>query len=136
MIAHFKSDIINIMSGDHARGNWEELGLGKDIKQFNNAADTLINIVDMDKFIYSNHPNVELVTETRANQIIGELFVAIYSLKNEPLMNANLTQKIQNNEIDLNQMNPEWSNQEELEWLYINSISGIVKSLPPAPYLV
>ena len=69
---------------------------------------------------------MEILTKEQANAYISTNFKS-FSVKNEALMNANLTKKINDESIDIEEMLPNWTTEQELEFLYNNGISGIMK---------
>lgn len=84
---------------------------------------------------YFNYAGVTILeTITDFNSEIDNAFIPQYNIYNEGLMNANLNQKVTDGTIDLNEMLPEWTPQQESEWLYNQGVSGISKSEKP-PYL-
>ncbi len=85
---------------------------------------------------YAVIDNVELFNSVEEfNNAIDECFIPTYSVYNEGLMNANLNQKVSNNTIDLDEMDPSWTPLQEAEWLYNNGVSGIRKKDEKPPYL-
>jgi len=135
MILHFKKQLLEIM-GDDARCTWsEELGIGGNIQQYNDATDTFMQVIDEAKAAkYINHADVDALTEAEADAVIDTLFVAEYSVSSEALMSANLTQKVNNNTISLDDISATATKQEELKFLYDAGISGITKSERSAKY--
>lgn len=93
-------------------------------------------IVDEEKAQkYFNYANVTILNTIQDfNTEIDNLFIPKYTIYNEGLMNANLNQKVTNGTINLDEMQPDWTSQQEAEWLFNQGISGIRKSEKP-PYL-
>lgn len=125
MYMYFKNYLLNIM-GEDAR-HWEVTGLSyAEHKFFPETGYTIAKIDDYEKAKkYESNKNVEILTLEQANAKIDELYVPEYSIYNEGLVNANLNQKIAKGDINLDEMQPDWTQQQEAEWLYKKGISGI-----------
>lgn len=133
MILKFNGQLSDIMGDKDARCNWEkELGLQYEGHQEMEEGITLLRVIDETKCQkYLTHPQIEVLTITEANNVIETKFKEKYKVYNENLMNANLMQKINKGEIDLDEMQPNWTPDQEAEWLYNKGISGISKSSKP-----
>ena len=82
-----------------------------------------------------DNPNVEFFdTKEEFDNYINQYYKIKYLVRNESLMNANLNQKIQEGVINLDEIKVDWTDQEELKWLYEKGISGIQKKDNP-PYI-
>lgn len=130
----FKKNLLQVM-GENARKDFLEFGLDiKPMYQFPQGEEvyTIAKIVDENRAMgYMVHPDCEVLSLMEANAKIDELYVPRYFVKNEVLMGASLNQKVLDGTISLDEMSPDWSEEQELEWLYNNGVSGIKKSLKP-----
>lgn len=90
-------------------------------------------IVDEEKAQkYFNLQDVAILESKEAfNKEIDRLHLPIYTIYNEGLMNANLNQNVTSGMINLDEMQPDWTPQQEAEWLFNQGISGIRKSEKP-----
>jgi hypothetical protein len=131
-ILKFNGQLIDIMGEKDARANWEiALGLKAHSGHQNTEEGiSLMEVVDEAKAQkYLNHPQVEVLTPEQADTLIAaKMDKVTYKVTSENLMGANLNKKIADGTLDIDQMNPAWNEQEELEYLYNQGISGIKKS--------
>ena len=90
-------------------------------------------IVDEEKVQkYFNLQGITILeSKENFNQEIDRLHIPTYTIYNEGLMNANLNQKVTSGIINLDEMQPDWTPQQEAEWLFSQGISGIRKSEKP-----
>lgn len=81
---------------------------------------------------YFNFENVTILqTKEDFNKEIDRLHIPTYTIYNEGLMNANLNQKVSSSAINLDEMQSDWTPQQEAQWLFNQGISGIRKSEKP-----
>jgi len=124
--------------GDDARKKPEDVGIlfnGSYQNEFEEVT-TSIGIVTNEELAskYLVHPEVDYITVAEINSLIDSEFQQQYSVTNEAIMNANLGAMASNGTIDFSEMKEEWSNNEELSFLYSKGVSGIRK-IPKPPYL-
>lgn len=135
MILKFNGQLIDIIGEDARATNWEAVtGLSAtDIRQqMDDEHFTLIKVVDEEKSNkYINHPDVETLTVAEANAVLDTISDK-YKIYNENLMAANLNAKIATGTINVDDMLPDWTDQQEAEFLYNKGISGIKKMPRPA----
>lgn len=137
MILKFNGYLVDIMGEDARTQNWEAVtGLSAtDIRQQleNEEAFTLIKVIDEQKASkYINHEKVDVLTVEEANVVL-DTFPDKYKIYNENLMATNLNTKVVAGIVDLDEMLPDWTDQQEAEFLYNKGISGI-KKLPRLAY--
>ena len=144
-ILKFNGQLIDVMGETDAHANWKtELGLivqsghqhTEDEEYF-----TLMEVVDerlCQKYL-DNFPGVEVLTVAEANTVITTKFKPKHSIYNDTIMGVNLTEKLSKqkeaeeklevivNEVKLDEMLPEWTIEQEAEYLYNKGISGIKK---------
>lgn len=138
MILKFNGQLLDIMGEDARATNWEAVtGLSAtDIRQQMEDDEhfTLIKVVDEEKASkYMHHEKVDVLTVAEANAVIDS-FSEKYKIYNENLMAANLNAKIAAGTIDVDDMLPDWTDQQEAEFLYNKGISGIKKMPRPAHF--
>lgn len=118
--------------GDFARTKWNDtlkINAIKQIQDKNENTITYFEVYDYD-FLNSkiniNDQRLSILNSIQdINNEIDQINYYIYVINNEGLMNANITQLINNNQLDLTELHVESTDQEELEFLYNNGISGI-----------
>ena len=135
MILKFNGQLLEIMGEDSRASNWEGvtgLSTTEICQQMDNEPFALIKVVDEEKANkYMQHEKVDILTVEEANAII-DTFPDKYKIYNENLMAANLNSKVSQGLIDLDEMLPDWTDQQEAEFLYNKGISGIKKLPRPA----
>jgi hypothetical protein len=139
MVLKFNGQLLDVM-GDDARKNWErDLGL-KFHGGHQNAAEgiTLMAVIDETKASkYFGLSEVEVLTVEQANQVIAEKIDAITFLRyDDALYGANIQKKIADGSLDIDLMQPDWTDQQELEFLYNAGVSGIKRQEFVAPRFV
>ena len=131
-----KSNNLEAIFGSKIRSsNGAEWGitLSPEFQKYNETLKTMIHIFEVTNEEKANQvalekpTEVEIKTLEEANAVIDEYFEDEYTVYNESLMNANLTQMITNGAINLDEMLPEWTQKQEAEWLYNKGVSGIKK---------
>jgi hypothetical protein len=131
-ILKFNGQLIDIMGEKDARANWETaLGL-KAYSGHQNTEEgiTLMEVVDESKAQkYLDHPQVEVLTPEQADTLVADKMDKVtYKVTSEGIMGANLNKKVTDGILDVDAMKSEWNEQQELEYLYNQGISGIKKS--------
>lgn len=87
---------------------------------------TMFEIEDEDRASkYMKIGEVFDTTESANKCLSKEFDEKVYSITSEVIVGANLNQLIANGQIDLSVMDADWTEQEELEFLYNNGVSGI-----------
>jgi len=135
-ILKLNGNLIDIM-GENIKKNFTKLyGItGKTEHQNlrNGKNYSLLKVTDESKSIgLERHSLVEVLTETQANLLIDTDFDEEYYIYSESLVSASLSQKIKKDEINLDEMLPEWSRTQAAKWLFEKGISGIQKTKKPA----
>lgn len=130
-ILKFTGQLIDIM-GDDARKNWEkDCGL-KFHEGHQNTEEHIIlmEVINEIKALkYYDLTGVEIIDEFQANIILVEKMDKInYKKYDDALYGANIQKKITDNILNIDEMLPTWTEQEELEYLYNQGISGIKKN--------
>ena len=129
-ILKIEGNLIDIL-GDDARKNWEkECGL-----KFHNGHQNikeniiLLEVIDEEKASkYYNLDGIEIIDEFQANVVLAEkMDKTTYKKYDEALYGANIQKKITDESLNIDEMLPEWSEEEELKYLYNKGISGIKK---------
>jgi hypothetical protein len=138
-ILKFTGELLNIM-GDDARKNWEkDLGL-KFYPGHQNAQEeiTLMEVIDEAKASkYVALSGVEVLTVEQANLVIAEkMDKTTFRRYDDALYGANIQKKIADGSLDIDLMQPDWTDQQELEFLYNAGVSGIRKQDFVAPRFV
>jgi len=131
-ILKFTGQLSDIM-GEDARKDWlKECGL-----KFHNGHQnseegiTLMEVTDEEKASkYFALDGVEVLNETQANAtIVTKMDKSQYKVTSETLMGANINELAKDtSKLDLDEMLPEWTEQEELDFLYKKGISGLKKT--------
>ena len=139
MVLKFNGQLIDIMGEDARATNWEDVtGLSAtDIRQHMEKDNgfTLVRVIDNEKASkYINNKKVDILTLEEANTVIDTI-PSKYKIYNENLMATNLNSKVSKGVIDLDEMLPDWTDQQEAEFLYNKGISGI-KKIPRPPYFI
>jgi len=119
-ILKFNGQLIDIMGEKDARANWETaLGL----KAYSGHQNIEEGIT------YLDHPQVEVLTPEQADTLVADKMDKVtYKVTSEGIMGANLNKKVTDGILDVDAMKSEWNEQQELEYLYNQGISGIKKS--------
>ena len=129
-ILKFTGNLADIM-GDDSRGSF-----GKDsgLKYYEGHQNlvkkiTLFEVVDEEKAKkYINHKQVETLDEIQANEILfSDMDKILYKKYDGDLYRVNLQQKTDIGIVNLDLMLPEWTEQQELDFLYNKGLSGINK---------
>lgn len=127
MILIFEGQLRDIM-GEDARKNWEE-ECGLRFEQGHQSGDgmTLFEVVNVSKASkYLVDERVTEITVSEADLLLAEKCDRInYKVTSEALMGANINSKAVAGVLDLDAMDPNWSEQQELEFLYNSGVSGI-----------
>lgn len=127
-VAYFEKSLLEHL-GEQARGSFIPLGLSNDdiIQTDNNG-----NLVSFIKIIgdFDKTKCTEVITETEANTRLKALYKPTYEITNPNVMSATMTALISNGTINVAEMKPEWTDQQENEWLYNKGVSGITKNMP------
>lgn len=131
-ILKFTGDLADIM-GEDSRGYFEkDLGL-KFHEGHQNLEEkiTLFEVVDEEKAEkYINHKLVEVLDENEANELLTNYMDKMtYKKYDGDLYRVNLQQKTDAGIVNLDLMLPEWTDQEELEFLYSKGLSGIKRTV-------
>jgi hypothetical protein len=138
-ILKFTGELLNIM-GEDARKNWEkDLGLKFYPGHQNTQEDiTLMEVIDETKAAkYVALSGVEVLTVEQANLVIVEkMDKTIFRRYDDALYGANIQKKIADGSLDIDLMQPDWTDQQELEFLYNAGVSGIRKQDFVAPRFV
>ena len=129
MIAYFNKSLTEHLGKTKASGSFSQIGLSDyDIIQINtnNGLESFIKVIgDFDKSLCA-----EIITETEANKRIQEYFIPQYEIINEVLMSISLNQKISDGNINLQDIQLDWSLNQQNQFLYDNGVLGISKSQP------
>jgi len=131
-ILKFTGQLSDIM-GEDASKNWsKECGL-KFHSGHQNVEEgiTLMEVTDETKASkYFALDGVEVLNETEANAtIVTKMDKSQYKVTSETLMGANINESAKDTtKLDLDEMLPEWTEQEELDFLYKKGISGLKKT--------
>ena len=130
IILKFTGNLVDTM-GDNARGDFEkDLGL-----KFHNGHQnieegiTLLEVIDEQKAEkYINHKLVEVLDENQANQLlISNMDKIVYKKYDDALYGANINHLIGLGTLNIDELLPVWTDQQELDFLYNKGISGINK---------
>ena len=122
---------LNDIMGEDARKNWtKECGL-KFHNGHQNAEEgiTLMEVVDEAKAVkYYDVAGVTVLSGTEANAVLSDKMDKVnYKKYDNELYAANIASKISKSELDIEVMLPEWTEQQELDYLYKLGTSGIEK---------
>ena len=129
-ILKFTGQLLDIM-GEDASKNWtKECGL-----KFHNGHQnveegiTLMEVTDETKANkYYELDGVEVLNETQADKVIVEKMDKVsYKKYDNELYGANIQSRISKGLLDIDVLLPEWTEKQELEYLYNLGISGIKK---------
>ena len=138
-ILKFIGQLVDVMGTD-ARKNWEkDCGLRFYPGHQNSEEEiTLMEVIDEIKAAkYVDLVGVEVLTAEQANQVIDEKMDKMtYRRYDDALYGANIQKKIADGSLDIDQMQPYWTDQQELEFLYSAGVSGIKKQEFVAPRFV
>lgn len=130
-----KGHLLDVL-GEDARLTEEKIGISfvPQYQFLNKQIPISLGVITNEKLAskYYNYKNVSILDNiSEANKIIDDEFISTYTIYNEGLMSANLNQKVANGTINLDEMQPGWTPQQEAEWLYKQGISGIRASQKP-----
>jgi len=129
-ILKFTGQLSDVM-GEDARKDWaKECGL-KFHNGHQNAEEgiTLMEVTDEEKANkYFALEGVEVLNETQADKVVAEKMDKVnYKKYDNELYGANIQSKISKGLLDIDVLLPEWTEKQELEYLYNSGISGIKK---------
>ena len=139
MILKFEGQLKDIM-GEDARKNWEkECGL-RFYPGHQNPEEgiTLMEVIDESKATkYFALSGVEILTVEQATLVIAEkMDKTVYRRYDDALYGANIQKKITDGSLDIDLMQADWTDQQELEFLYNAGVSGIKRQEFIAPRFV
>ncbi len=138
-ILKFTGELLNIM-GEDARKSWEkECGLHFYPGHQNSDEEiTLMEVIDEAKAAkYYDMLGVEILTVEQANLVIAEkMDKTTFRRYDDALYGANIQKKIADGSLDIDLMQPDWTDQQELGFLYNAGVSGIRKQDFVAPRFV
>jgi len=129
-ILKFTGQLSNIMGADASKNWTKECGL-----KFHNGHQnteegiTLMEVIDEEKANkYYALVGVEVLNETEADLVVAEKMDKVsYKKYDNELYGANIQSKISKGLLDIDVLLPEWTEKQELEYLYNSGISGIKK---------
>ena len=129
MIAYFENDLIKHL-GEGVRNGFLQLGLSNDeIIQAENEAGKLVSFIKITGD-FDEEKCTEVLTEAAANEKLRALYKPSFVITNPNVMQATMTAKISDGSLNIAEMQADWSDGEENEWLYNNGVSGITKIIP------
>jgi hypothetical protein len=138
-ILKFTGQLVDLMGLD-ARKNWEkDCGLRFSSGHQNAEEETtLMEVIDEEKTAkYFALSEVEVLTVGQANLVIAEkMDKTIFRRYDDALYGANIQKKIADGSLDIDLMQPDWTDQQELEFLYNAGVSGIKRQEFVAPRFV
>jgi hypothetical protein len=128
-----KGQLIDVMPENVVRTNWEITIRAKVITQIEDKSDqtlTFFEVLDEQAWDASMKgiPQIELSSIEEVNTYITENNSDVYVKDNEFLMSANLTNLVNSGVIKFEEMKVDWTEQEELAYLYGKGCSGITKN--------